>query len=134
MKVLIIDQDKETVRQLENALAGHEVHVDRDSAEGLAHALDASWQRAPYDLVICELVMPGLAGCDVALALRTHEDPPACVLLASPELLANARACSRHVLAKPLGLGDAQEVVRTIAEERARKPTTRLRRVQPGLA
>ena len=134
MKVLIIDQDKETVRQLENALAGHEVHVDRDSAEGLAHALDASWQRAPYDVVFCELVMPGLAGCDVALALRTHEDPPASVLLASPELLANARTCTGRVLAKPLVLADVRRIVEAIAEERARKPTTRLRRVQPGLA
>ena len=134
MKVLIIDRDKETVRLLRTALAHHEVHVDRDSAEGLAHALDASWQRMPYDLVICELVMPGLAGSDVALALRTHEDPPDCVLLAPPELLADARACTHDVLAKPVVLADLQRLLQAVAEERARKPTTRLRKVQPGFA
>jgi CheY-like chemotaxis protein len=69
-RVLVIE-DEPSVRSLvANVLLGahYRVVVARDGAEGL-RLLDA--ERAPFDLIVTDLVMPGVGG--VSLARRLHE-------------------------------------------------------------
>ncbi len=81
-KVLVVDDDA-TVREvvvdyLRNA--GHEVHEAVDGAG----ALDAVRQ-ADTDLVVLDVMMPGIDGLEVCRRLRRHSDVPIVLLTALGE-------------------------------------------------
>lgn len=81
-KVLVVDDDA-TVREvvvdyLRNA--GHDVHVAVDGAG----ALDAV-RRVGTDLVVLDVMMPGIDGLEVCRRLRRHSDVPVVLLTALGE-------------------------------------------------
>ncbi|MFC1467988.1 response regulator [Verrucomicrobiota bacterium] len=68
--ILVVD-DKEGVRRIiERGLlqAGHKVDLAADGNEALARAVKTS-----YDLVVMDMVMPGLGGLDTIVELRKLE-------------------------------------------------------------
>lgn len=69
MKVLVVEDERRMADLLREGLerAGYAVWVARDGREGL----EASIAAEP-DLVILDVMLPGLDGCQVARALREH--------------------------------------------------------------
>ncbi|HUT26275.1 MAG TPA: response regulator [Sumerlaeia bacterium] len=68
-KILIID-DSDSIRttlKLTLEFGGYEVDEAADGLEGLDRIRDGA-----YDLVLCDLAMPGLAGIDVIRKVRTE--------------------------------------------------------------
>mgnify|MGYP000595607878 CR=1 FL=1 len=66
--ILVIEDDGDIARLLELHLhdAGYDVHVVQDGAIGCKQALSKS-----YDLIILDLMLPGMDGLDICHVLRT---------------------------------------------------------------
>ena len=67
-KILVIEDDRDIARLVELHLhdLGYDVHVVHDGVSGLKHALSK-----PYDLIILDLMLPGIEGLEVCRNLRT---------------------------------------------------------------
>jgi two-component system KDP operon response regulator KdpE len=76
-RILIIDDEPQITRVLRAAMSaqGYDVRTANDPEEGLQVFKD--W---PPDLVITDLMMPGLSGVDVTRAIRTRTNTPVLVL------------------------------------------------------
>ena len=67
-KILVIEDDRDIARLLELHLhdLGYDVQVACDGVSGLKQALSK-----PYDLIILDLMLPGIDGLEVCRNLRT---------------------------------------------------------------
>ena len=67
-KILVIEDDRDIARLVELHLhdLGYDVHVAHDGLSGLKQALSK-----PYDLIILDLMLPGIEGLEVCRNLRT---------------------------------------------------------------
>jgi two-component system KDP operon response regulator KdpE len=76
-RILVIDDEMQITRVLRAALSaqGYDVRTANDPEEGLR--LLADW---PPDLVITDLMMPGMSGVDVCRAVRSRGATPVVVL------------------------------------------------------
>jgi two-component system KDP operon response regulator KdpE len=76
-RILVIDDEAQITRVLRAALAaqGYDVRTANDPEEGLQVFRD--W---PADLVITDLMMPGMSGVDVCRAIRSKGNTPVLVL------------------------------------------------------
>ncbi len=76
-RILIIDDEPQITRVLRAALSaqGYDVRTANDPEEGLQVFKD--W---PADLVITDLMMPGLSGVEVTRAIRTRSETPVLIL------------------------------------------------------
>jgi CheY-like chemotaxis protein len=79
LRVLVVDDDADCVFAMAALLrlAGHEVHTARASSEALEVA-----QRLRPDVVLLDLGLPGMNGCEVARQMQKHEDAPPPFLIA----------------------------------------------------
>jgi CheY-like chemotaxis protein len=68
-RILIIDDDKNVLKVLKVALQreGYEIDIVRDGNEGLARLANTQ-----YDLIVCDMQMPGLSGSDFHARLNEH--------------------------------------------------------------
>ena len=78
-RVLVVDDDEKITGFLRRALAyeGYQVEVADAGAAALAHAL-----KSPPDLVVLDVMMPGLDGLEVCRRLRAGGDVPVLMLTA----------------------------------------------------
>src|SRR3972149_10219177 len=69
--VLVVEADKDTARLLDLHLKdeGYSVTVASDGKTGLAQALSK-----PYDIVILDLILPGMDGLEVCRGIRNRKD------------------------------------------------------------
>jgi two-component system, OmpR family, KDP operon response regulator KdpE len=76
-RILVIDDESQITRVLRAALSarGYDVRTANDAEEGLQVFHD--W---PPDLVITDLMMPGMSGVDVCRAIRLQGETPILVL------------------------------------------------------
>ena len=76
-RILVIDDEAQITRVLRAALSaqGYDVRTANDPDEGLQMFRD--W---PPDLVITDLMMPGISGVEVCRAIRSKGDTPVLVL------------------------------------------------------
>ncbi|MBI3269399.1 MAG: response regulator [Planctomycetes bacterium] len=126
-QILIVDDEPDTLGLLVEVLAmeGFEVLQAEDGAE----ALELCERQRP-DLVLLDLMMPGLDGLEVALRIPSRIDGPAVpilVLTAQPALRKTVdQALERfgvtRVLEKPFRISEMVAEVRAIL---ARKPLPR---------
>jgi DNA-binding response OmpR family regulator len=147
MRALLVDDDRELARLLTDYLATHAVAVD--NVEDGATALDrlATGIEA-YDIVLLDVMLPGIDGFEVCRRIRARHDVPIVMLTArgedtdrvvglelgaddyvpkpfSPrELLARMRAVLRRARPGPVhGGGDRVEVGDLVVEVPAHKAT-----------
>ncbi len=125
MKILVIDSDLQGARRLAHLLADHDVCMEKDAAEGLARALRAAWDGAPFDAVICERAPYGLRAQDVFAALRAHAEPPSCVVLCERDQVADVP--EEHLLVKPVSRGQLKAVLGRVYADRRHAVTRRIR-------
>jgi CheY-like chemotaxis protein len=91
------------------AACGYEVDVAEDGSTGIAR-----FRERQYDVVVTDLLMPGLNGLQVAAELRTIEPQVQVILLtgSAPALSADrARESGVVLLHKPIALKDLKTAV-----------------------
>ena len=111
-RILVID-DEATIRELLRFVLeeeGYEVIEAADGAEGLQR-----YQADPTDLVITDLMMPGMHGLELLEALRRMVPTPALLAISGDwEALTQARRLTPHTFAKPLPLAQILAAVRNL--------------------
>ncbi|MCL2451064.1 MAG: response regulator, partial [Polyangiaceae bacterium] len=84
MRVLLVDDDRELGRLLRDYLAPHGVSLEMApdglrALEGIASAVD------PYDIVLLDVMLPGIDGFEVCRRIRAGHDVPIVMLTARGE-------------------------------------------------
>lgn len=82
--ILIVDDDKEIRDLLQEFFQKHgmRVSIARDDDE-----MQAALRRAPVDLIILDVMLPGKSGLDICRDLRTHSKIPIIMLTAVTETI-----------------------------------------------
>jgi DNA-binding response OmpR family regulator len=83
MRALLVDDDRELARLLTDYLASHGVSIDH-VAEG-ALALDRLGGPDAYDIVLLDVMLPGIDGFEVCRLIRAKHDVPVVMLTARGE-------------------------------------------------
>lgn len=118
-RVLVVDDDRKLRDMLRRALegAGFEVVTAEDGGRALA-ALSA---KAP-DLVVLDVLMPGVDGLGVARRLRARGDPVPILMLTArdgvPDRVAGLDAGADDYLVKPFALDELLARVRALLRRR----------------
>lgn len=83
MSILVIEDDRKTGDYLKKGLgeSGYQVDLARDGTSGLALALSNA-----YQLVVLDVMLPGLDGWQVMTAIRAKRDTPVIFLTARDQL------------------------------------------------
>ena len=119
VRILIVD-DEETIRALLK-VAVAAPGVDLFEAESGEHALDVAAHHAPFDLVITDILMPGMNGVDCATRLRDRGHADRFLFISgycdSASLQARAQGIPFRFLAKPFSIPDLIAVVRGMLGE-----------------
>lgn len=124
MRILVIDDDRHLVCAIQRGLKGHEVDGATDAQTGIDHVQAADEAGAPFDVVLCDFVMPTMSGLDVIATLRSQHEPPILLLMSGLDDL-DAASCD-GVLAKPFRPGEVLRMIEDIKERRSRALTRRL--------
>ncbi|OWT70219.1 MULTISPECIES: heavy metal response regulator transcription factor [unclassified Achromobacter] len=83
MRILVVEDDAKTGEYLKKGLgeSGYAVDWTRNGADGLHMATETA-----YDLVVLDVMLPGLNGWQVMQALRAQQDVPVLFLTARDQL------------------------------------------------
>lgn len=120
-KILVVD-DEAPLRELVAVTLGDDFACD-EAEDG--NAALARLARHRYDVVMLDIMMPGLGGLDVLRAIRADDqlrDVPVAVMSAwqSPEDIAAAReAGADEFIAKPFHIDELASVVKGLVEGRS---------------
>jgi len=118
MRILVVDDDPQILSVLKRGLAfeGYTVDTAESGEKALAIAL-----RTPPDLVILDIMMPGLDGLEVTKRLREGSDVPVLLLTAKgtiPDRVAGLDAGADDYLVKPFALDELLARVRALLRRR----------------
>ncbi len=118
-RILVIDDDANITSFLKRALSyeGYSVDTAANGSEGLARALEQ-----PPDLVILDVMMPGLNGYEVAERLRSGGSQPILMLTARdavPDRVAGLEAGADDYLVKPFAVPELIARIRALTRRRA---------------
>ncbi len=121
MRILVVDDDPEIVSFVKRGLAyeGYTVDTAGDGTEALAKALE----REP-DLVILDIMMPGLDGIEVSKRLRLASDVPILMLTARgtvADRVAGLDSGADDYLVKPFFLDELLARVKALLRRRTAK-------------
>ena len=121
-RVLVIDDDEKITGFLRRALAyeGYQVDVAEGGSAALSLAL-----KSPPDVVVLDVMMPGLDGLEVCRRLRAGGQVPVLMLSARDEVVDRVQgldAGADDYLAKPFALEELLARLRALL--RRREPTT----------
>jgi len=126
---LIVDDDVENLDALKEVLisGGHSV----DTAMSGAEALEKLRLRSDYDVVLCDLNMPGTSGSDVARRSSEFASTPEFFIVTGWDAQARSafppNSGVSAILTKPIGLADIDRIVETVNLKRSRKHVSTLR-------
>ena len=117
-RILVIDDDPNIVSFLRRALAysGYEVDTARDGESGLAQAL-----LSPPDLVVLDIMLPGLDGYETCRRLRAGGDVPILMLTAKDEIADRVHGLDSGAddyLVKPFAVEELQARIRALLRRR----------------
>jgi len=106
-RILLIEDNADLNETLNDLLVleGHKVTSTFDGTTGLAMA-----KRNPYDVIVCDIGLPGMDGYEVVKQLRLHSlNPlPCCIALTGYNQLANRTHAKEvgfdHYLVKPIAI------------------------------
>lgn len=116
LRVLVIE-DEPAVRALLTDLLTLMVGATTvDGASNGAAGLEL-FRRNRYDLVLTDMLMPGMRGWEVADEVRRHDPSVKLIMLtgsATPADVLRARRCGFAVLAKPIHVNDFKRAVQQV--------------------
>jgi len=122
--ILVVD-DNPNLRELIARLLSEQGYRVDTAADGPAAIALATSRSTPFDLLVTDVVMPGLSGFDLAAALVVDEHGPAVLFMSGftdrARLAQPASFTARDFIAKPFRATEmAQAVERLLAERDAR--------------
>ncbi len=125
--VLVIDDDEQITSFLKRALAyaGFTVNVAASGEEGLRQALTQ-----PPDVVVLDVMMPGLDGLEVCQRLRAGDDVPILMLTARDAVTDRVRGLETGAddyLVKPFALAELVARLQALVRRRTPRAPQRLR-------
>ena len=128
-RILVIDDEPQITRVLRAALSaqGFDVRTANDGGEGLQ--VFAEW---PPDLVITDLMMPGMTGVDVTRAVRTRGETPVLVLSVRDHERSKVEALDAGAddyVTKPFGI---QELLARVRAHLRRAPERTTAAIEAG--
>jgi two-component system, OmpR family, response regulator MprA len=118
MRILVVDDDPQIVSLVKRGLAYEGYTVD--AADSGEKALSTALQ-SPPDLVILDIMMPGLNGIEVTKRLRQGSDVPVLLLTAKgtiPDRVAGLDAGADDYMVKPFALDELLARVRAMLRRR----------------
>src|ERR1700704_4798247 len=119
IRVLVVDDDNLLRKLIADQLARME--FDALPAASGKEALDVL-READYDVVLLDIMMPGISGLDTLREIRKFEDPPEVVMLTADTSLATGVEAMRQgaydYLTKPATLDEMEAVIRKADEKR----------------
>jgi two-component system response regulator MprA len=126
-EVLVIEDDEAISDLLRRGLTyeGYKVSVAHDGSDGLIMARDA-----PPDLVVLDLMLPGLDGLEVCRRLRAADDVPILVLTARgtvSDRIAGLDSGADDYMVKPFSIDELLARVRALLRRRMPEEETELR-------
>lgn len=126
-RVLVIDDDPQLSAALRRALAyeGYEVLLAAEGSEGLRRARDEE-----PDLIILDVLMPGLDGFEVCRRLRAGGDVPILMLTARDEVADRVEGLDSGAddyLVKPFAVDELLARIRALLRRRSPEARTVLR-------
>ncbi len=131
VRILVVEDEQEIARYLERGLAmtGYTVDVAPDGPTALKLAHDA-----PPDLVVLDLMLPGMNGVDVARRLRSTSDVPIIMLTARTAVsdrVAGLESGADDYLIKPFAFEELVARIRVQLRRRSERAHGDLLRVGP---
>jgi CheY-like chemotaxis protein len=117
LRVLVVDDEPAICRMLERVLRPHQVVAEVSALP----ALERLRRREDYDVLLCDLVMPGMSGVEFFQALRAlrPELAPRIVFMtggtSSPDLEEFLRSVDNRRVLKPFEVAELRQVVGSVA-------------------
>lgn len=115
-RVLVVDDEPLVARSIQRALREHDVEVVTSGRDALERCLADH-----FDVVVCDVMMPGLSGLDVWQRLRAERPQLAdrFVFISGGALSAGSRQMLAGLpnprIGKPFGVNELRDVVRKVA-------------------
>ena len=121
MRILIVEDENKTREYLRKGLteAGFVVDTAATGPDGLHLATTAD-----FDLIVLDVMLPGMDGWEVIAALRKHKQTPVLFLTARDEVADRVRGLESggdDYLAKPFAFAELLARVRTVLKRGARR-------------
>ncbi|NSX03341.1 heavy metal response regulator transcription factor [Cupriavidus gilardii] len=114
MRVLIVEDEPKAGAYLHKGLteSGFVVDLARDGVDGLSHA-----RAQPYDLIVLDVMLPGMDGWQILRELRREQDTPVLFLTARDDLadrLKGLELGADDYIIKPFAFAELVARIRTI--------------------
>jgi HD-like signal output (HDOD) protein/CheY-like chemotaxis protein len=135
MRVLFVDDETQVLDSLRDLLHRHRRQWDMDFAPGGPAALEAM-ARAPFDVVVSDLRMPGMDGAALLDAIRATHPGTARIVLsghADQALVLKVLPLSQQYLSKPCDAAALRAVIERAAARRVLLPDPGLRAMVGGI-
>ena len=126
-RILVVEDDDQIAAIVRDGLTrtGYRVELAADGPAALAAV-----QAQPFDLVVLDLLLPGMDGVEVCRQLRTQGGPPVIMLTARDavaEKIAGLESGADDYLTKPFVLAELVARVRAVLRRHAPRPQAPLR-------
>jgi Response regulators consisting of a CheY-like receiver domain and a winged-helix DNA-binding domain len=113
-KILLIEDERKITRFLELELMheGYLVHCEHNGQNGLQRA-----ENNHYDLILLDIMLPGLNGLDVCRNIRQKSDTPIIMLTArddTADIVAGLDSGANDYITKPFAVGELLARIRTV--------------------